>query len=163
MDLVRGKLFKWQGRLNLIAFWIFVLGVLRLRVDSDCKDSQFYQFCLTVMLTFTVRLIIGTANFKYEERKAINRGVPEFTHFFKHGATLHDIESVKLIMVNKENIEKLRDLCAICTENFVEDEEVRVLPCSESHNFHKDCIDRWLIQKDACPLCGISIGKQKVS
>ena len=161
MDLVRGSLFTWQARINTLAYWVFIAGVLRIRVETNCNDSQFYQFCLTVMLTYIVRVIIGAANFKYEERKIVNRGFPEFTQFFKHGATLHDIENVSIVVVNKENVEKLRDLCAICTEGFLEGETVRVLPCAESHNFHKDCIDRWLIQKDACPLCGVSIKKIK--
>lgn len=162
MDLVRGTLFVWQARLNLFAYWVFIIGILRLRSENNCEDTQFYQFCLTVMLTFTVRLIIGAANFKYEEMKAANRGAAEFTHFFKYGATLHAIEKIKTVIVNCENREKLRDLCAICTDEFEIDEVVRVLPCADSHNFHQECIDRWLIQKDACPLCGVSITKLKV-
>ena len=163
MDLVRGGLYVWQARLNVVAYWVFIAGVLKLRSENQCEDAQFYQFCVSVMLSFTVRLIIGAINFKYEERKAVNRGVPEFIHFFKYGATLHDIENIKIVKVSEENIGKLRDLCAICTENYENDELVRVLPCAESHNFHQECIDRWLIQKDACPLCGVSITKMKNS
>ncbi|OMJ87856.1 hypothetical protein SteCoe_10340 [Stentor coeruleus] len=163
MDLVRSGLFTLQGVVNYLSYFVFVIGIMRIKQKNDCSDSQFYQFCLAVMITFTLRLIIGAVNYKYEERKVINRGVPEFTQFFKHGATLHDIESVRLITVNEENAKILRDLCAICTEEFSSREEVRILPCSDSHNFHKDCIDRWLIQKDACPLCGVSIRKLKSS
>ena len=161
MELVRGRLYVWQARINLVAYWVFIAGILGLRSESQCDDTQFYQFCISVMMSFAVRLIIGVVNFKYEERKAANRGVPEFTHFFKYGATLHDIENIKLVKVSEENIEKLRDLCAICTESYENNEMVRVLPCAESHNFHQECIDRWLIQKDACPLCSVSITKLK--
>jgi Ring finger domain len=163
MDLVRGTLFTAQSRLNLTAYFVFIFGILRLRYGSTCQDNKFSQFCSTVMLTFTVRLIIGIVNYQYEERKAINRGGYEFTQFYKHGANLNSIENVTLITVDQENIQRLRDMCAICTESFEINELVRLLPCSSLHNFHKDCIDRWLIQKDACPMCGKSITKGKTS
>ena len=158
MDLVRSPLYFSQSVLNGFSFVVVVLGMMKMAVGgSSCEDQHFYQFCSSVIMTFAVRLVVGAANFKYEERKVMNRGMGEFHQFYKHGATLHEIEKVRLVEVNKENLGRLKDLCAICTEEFKEKDMVRMLGCSDSHNFHQDCIDRWLIQKDACPLCGVSI------
>mmetsp|Transcript_56447 Transcript_56447/g.175346 ORF Transcript_56447/g.175346 Transcript_56447/m.175346 type:complete len:184 (-) Transcript_56447:94-645(-) len=41
--------------------------------------------------------------------------------------------------------------CTICLERFREGDEQRTLPCF--HRFHKECVDRWLLQSDACPVC----------
>jgi hypothetical protein len=42
--------------------------------------------------------------------------------------------------------------CTICLENFVEEEDVRMLPCA--HTFHLVCIDTWLTKKSGtCPCC----------
>ncbi|KAJ6929658.1 hypothetical protein NC652_013519 [Populus alba x Populus x berolinensis] len=42
--------------------------------------------------------------------------------------------------------------CAICLGEFVEGDEVRVLPqCG--HGFHVGCIDRWLGSHSSCPSC----------
>ncbi|KAK0112169.1 hypothetical protein ONS96_001427 [Cadophora gregata f. sp. sojae] len=42
--------------------------------------------------------------------------------------------------------------CSICIADFVESEEVRVLPCS--HRFHPACIDPWLLNvSGTCPIC----------
>merc|ERR1711939_813148 len=42
--------------------------------------------------------------------------------------------------------------CSICLEKFVENEEIRVLPCN--HKFHPVCIDPWLLNvSGTCPLC----------
>ncbi|KAJ4851612.1 hypothetical protein Tsubulata_012447 [Turnera subulata] len=42
--------------------------------------------------------------------------------------------------------------CAICLAEFVEGEEVRVLPqCG--HGFHVGCIDMWLGSHSSCPSC----------
>jgi hypothetical protein len=41
--------------------------------------------------------------------------------------------------------------CSICTEDFRESEDIRVLPCS--HIYHKCCIDPWLLDFGGnCPL-----------
>jgi len=45
--------------------------------------------------------------------------------------------------------------CTICLVEFAEEEEVNELPCM--HLFHVPCIKKWLLMKDACPLCNASI------
>lgn len=41
--------------------------------------------------------------------------------------------------------------CSICTEDFKEGEDMRVLPCN--HKFHPNCIDPWLVNvSGTCPL-----------
>lgn len=45
--------------------------------------------------------------------------------------------------------------CTICLDNFQENETIRTLPCA--HQFHKDCVDRWLENNPLCPICKRSI------
>src|SRR5208282_3690852 len=41
--------------------------------------------------------------------------------------------------------------CTVCTEDFIESEDVRILPCH--HIYHKRCIDPWLLYfAGTCPL-----------
>lgn len=40
--------------------------------------------------------------------------------------------------------------CAICTDEFVKNQLVRVLPCG--HLFHQGCVDEWLVKRSrTCP------------
>jgi len=46
-------------------------------------------------------------------------------------------------------------LCGVCLQDYLAGEEVRVLPCA--HRFHRECIDKWLHKRLACPTCKASI------
>lgn len=48
--------------------------------------------------------------------------------------------------------------CLVCQCQYEEGEKVRVLPCG--HQFHKDCIEQWLLTKDHCPYCRQSISEE---
>jgi len=41
--------------------------------------------------------------------------------------------------------------CAVCMTEFVEGDVVNTLPCG--HEFHKECVAKWLPIKKVCPLC----------
>jgi hypothetical protein len=45
----------------------------------------------------------------------------------------------------------LQSQCCVCLEQFKQGEQLRILPCM--HRYHCACIDRWLAQSAACPVC----------
>jgi hypothetical protein len=45
--------------------------------------------------------------------------------------------------------------CAVCMEDYEQDEILRTLPCL--HQFHASCVDEWLGYKSTCPMCKGSI------
>lgn len=42
--------------------------------------------------------------------------------------------------------------CGVCLMTIEEDEDPRVLPCTMKHQFHFECIKKWLTEKNTCPL-----------
>ncbi|RWS00410.1 E3 ubiquitin-protein ligase RNF13-like protein [Dinothrombium tinctorium] len=52
------------------------------------------------------------------------------------------------------------DSCSICLEGYSEESELRLLPCH--HVFHTQCVDRWLMSNEKCPLCKCVLNKKNV-
>lgn len=50
------------------------------------------------------------------------------------------------------------DCCAVCIEAYRINDVLRTLPCK--HEFHKNCIDPWLLEHHTCPLCKARVLKQ---
>ncbi|GFQ00700.1 RING-H2 finger protein atl16 [Phtheirospermum japonicum] len=51
--------------------------------------------------------------------------------------------------------------CAVCLNEFQEEEKLRVIP-NCAHVFHIDCIDVWLQNSANCPLCRTSISSNRL-
>ncbi|KAG8381880.1 hypothetical protein BUALT_Bualt05G0018800 [Buddleja alternifolia] len=52
-------------------------------------------------------------------------------------------------------------VCCICLTPYVNNDELRELPCS--HFFHKECVDKWLKINATCPLCKAEVGETILS
>ncbi|MQL81770.1 hypothetical protein Taro_014234 [Colocasia esculenta] len=54
--------------------------------------------------------------------------------------------------------EQMQDLdegsCVICLESYKDKDELGILKCG--HDYHADCIKKWLLMKNVCPICKAS-------
>ena len=47
------------------------------------------------------------------------------------------------------------NFCRLCCDDYAEENKVKVLTCE--HSFHNTCIDTFLIIKNECPKCLITL------
>ncbi|KAL2924682.1 hypothetical protein RDABS01_019387 [Bienertia sinuspersici] len=76
------------------------------------------------------------------------------------GQTEYDAEGgIVAVGTEKERAISGEDaICCICLASYIDDDELRELPCS--HFFHAECVDRWLKINATCPLCKYEIGER---
>ena len=62
---------------------------------------------------------------------------------------------VNAVVRSKFNPEDFKEHteCAICMNEFAENEDVTPLPCNSAHYFHTECITPWLKTNNTCPMC----------
>ena len=53
------------------------------------------------------------------------------------------------------NISRTEDFCSICQDTIKKDVIVRKMNCG--HNFHQECVDKWLETNKVCPICRYEI------
>ncbi|CAH0719046.1 unnamed protein product, partial [Brenthis ino] len=64
---------------------------------------------------------------------------------------------VRSLKTDDREVQGDGECCAICIEPYKVSESLRSLPCR--HEFHKNCIDPWLLEHRTCPMCKMDILK----
>lgn len=125
-------------------------------VDRRWKVSR--TSVLFVLVSFILLMCISLAwlVFYYVQR---------FRHIYRNDrkekqlltAAKKAISKLRMISYHTENREEEDEACAVCLENYKEGENLRILPCK--HEYHKSCIDPWLLNHRTCPMCKSNILK----
>ncbi|XP_072979219.1 E3 ubiquitin-protein ligase ATL6-like [Typha angustifolia] len=73
-----------------------------------------------------------------------------------------NVNPVEAIPITVYSCDRGDAVCAICLEELVAGEEVKVLPLCE-HVFHASCADQWLAERsNVCPLCRVKVFEEKI-
>ncbi|KAK9916631.1 hypothetical protein WJX75_005132 [Coccomyxa subellipsoidea] len=87
----------------------------------------------------------------YEALLALDEAVES-----RKGASTQQIEHLPTVIVGASGVGPDKECkCPICLEDFSPGAVLHRLPCN--HQFHRDCVDKWLTQKATCPICQQSL------
>ena len=64
---------------------------------------------------------------------------------------VQSLNKKKFENVNENN--RAMEQCAICLQDYQDNDEIAELKCDQRHYFHSKCLEEWLHRKLECPLC----------
>ncbi|XP_042378863.1 E3 ubiquitin-protein ligase At1g12760-like isoform X2 [Zingiber officinale] len=94
----------------------------------------------------TLESINALPSYKFKTKRRKNKGDSE------RSLDGHSTDGILAAGTDKERTISAEDaVCCICLAKYVDNDELRELPCT--HFFHKECVDKWLKLNALCPLC----------
>lgn len=131
------------GRIIMVNYLYNNSFVLLLNDDLpfNINTHLIVPFAIVVSLCFIVMIGFMIMKCLHEQRRLRRHRLP--------GSVL---KKIPIIRFTKEEHMSLYEICAICIEDYVDGDRLRVLPCS--HAYHNKCIDPWLTKnRRVCPIC----------
>lgn len=174
------QVLRW---LSIMTFLLFLLGQTFLFTEKTCQDTAptVWYYCLVIIILVYVSLalpflivlaiciclpcVLIIFRFFAEPEGADDRMIKNLPTRKITAADLRAKESGGGGpggdgKEDEEEVESTGDTpsCAICMQDYKENDELRILPCG--HEFHCECVDKWLPMKKICPLCRHDVTKQ---
>ncbi|KAK4481517.1 hypothetical protein RD792_012418 [Penstemon davidsonii] len=89
-------------------------------------------------------------NMSYEELLALEERIGNVCTGLTEESIMSRLKQRKYVVSRAED-QAETEPCSICREEYNGGEDLGTLECG--HDFHKDCIKQWLMQKNLCPIC----------
>ncbi|XP_039296315.1 E3 ubiquitin-protein ligase RNF167 [Nilaparvata lugens] len=130
-----------RARRHRLPIVVFACCRYFIEVNNDYPfivDNLLLPFAIVVGLCFFLMLGFMVVKCIRDRRRARRHRLP--------------YASLKQIPSSKFHKGDPYETCAICLEDYIEGDRLRILPCS--HAYHSKCIDPWLTRKRrVCPVC----------
>ncbi|XP_014255412.1 protein goliath-like isoform X2 [Cimex lectularius] len=122
-------------------------------------DTQRNRSLLCICISFIVLMgatLIGVVVY-YVKRSRLMQSKDNLSRRMMSAAhtALSKIPTKRIKPEDLENSQDDIDDCVICFDSFKIHEMIRILPCR--HEYHKSCIDPWLLEHRTCPMCKMDI------
>jgi len=123
------------------------ISIIEYEPDFPVEDILVLTFLLPMIFIFGIFVIY---KFRIETFEAELQGQSSTSI---GAATQEEVDAlpIKVFSMEKKK-ENDPETCAVCIDDFVDGDKLRVLPCH--HEYHVECIDLWLTtRKSFCPIC----------
>nr|XP_033514787.1 RING-H2 finger protein ATL64-like [Nicotiana tomentosiformis] len=111
-----------------------------MHIDDDCVNDQLRRRNAEVLPTHE-EIVEEEEEDEFEDEEILEEEEEKFeVEISTYNALAMDIDD-----------EEEQETCAICLLEYKDEDIVGTLQCG--HEFHAGCVQKWLLQKNACPFC----------
>ncbi|XP_060173405.1 probable E3 ubiquitin-protein ligase RHG1A [Lycium barbarum] len=143
-----------EGRSRLVTEIRNVLDLMRRGEDLSVEDvmilDQSVFFGMPDIHDHHRDMRLDVDNMTYEELLALEERIGDVCTGLSEEAISSHLKQRNYICIKTEEPEDAEP-CCICREEYNDGDDLGTLECG--HDFHKDCIKQWLMQKNLCPVC----------
>ncbi|KAG9348643.1 hypothetical protein JZ751_002383, partial [Albula glossodonta] len=135
------------------------------RIEVLTEVVEWPQYDLGILLIGVLAVMSVTMAFAFRFRCMSKRSWDSV-----HQQTMQAVSRLETRRYSSQRHPSSSPACAICLEDFLEgqltmaslSQDLRIISCA--HEFHKECVDPWLLQHRTCPLCMHNImGKEMMT
>ncbi|CAN4092677.1 unnamed protein product [Withania somnifera] len=161
LDGAMGVPYSWrtlaaagEGRSRLVSEIRNVLDLMRrgegLRIEDVMILDQSMFFGMADIHDRHRDMRLDVDNMSYEELLALEERIGNVCTGLTEETILNRLKQRKHVSIRTEEPTDAEP-CCICQEEYKDGEELGKLDCG--HDFHRDCVKQWLMQKNLCPIC----------
>ncbi|KAL7127519.1 hypothetical protein ABFS83_14G258600 [Erythranthe nasuta] len=152
---LRGLAAAGEGRSSMMSEQIrHVLDLMRrgegLRVEDVMLLDHSVFFGMADIHDRHRDMRLDVDNMSYEELLALEDRIGNVCTGLNEEKIMGGLKQRKYVAASAED-QAQTEPCSICREEYNDGEDLGTLECE--HDFHKDCIKQWLMQKNLCPIC----------
>lgn len=139
------RFYTFNQQISLLNMCSFVLAIpitvfLWHQECSECFDLLLYS------MIFVLRAYAGQT--MYTNQFLEGKGVRSSNNPHGFREIVYKAAEVATLYPRLEG-----EMCAICMDEYKEEDKVFEFSCSGGHFFHQDCLNDWMKRKANCPLC----------
>ncbi|KAL3617914.1 hypothetical protein CASFOL_038235 [Castilleja foliolosa] len=143
-----------EGRSSIMSEIRHVLDLMRRGEGLRLEDAMVLDYsALFGMADIHDRhrdMRLDVDNMSYEELLALEERIGNVCTGLTEENILSGLKQ-RIFVKSKVEDHVETEPCSICREEYNDNEVLGILECG--HDFHKECIKQWLVQKNVCPIC----------